>query len=155
MPFSLSLPLYFTSHVLTDQCLPLKALISGTVIAAAISTSSIAFPKAASADPVIASGRYGCAEFKLYQAWWGQYMFLNRCAALQVADAYGITNSVVSTISSRVPAAYRLPISLGNLYANSLKNSLRTCAAKNGQAYMRFYTVLIPRPMVLPYVSCN
>ena len=133
-----------------------KNIISGTLAAIAIAASSaICSPTPAHADPVIASGSYGCATFRHYQAWWGQYTYLNKCAAEQVAGVYGVFNGVAGTLASKVPAQYRIPVSLTNLYNRSLASNLRSCAARNGQAYLRLYRVPSWPISVVPYVSCT
>jgi hypothetical protein len=108
---------------------------------------------ASAGDRVIAQGSNGCAYYRMHEAWWGQYLYLNKCAALQMAGQYGVTTAVIRYIAEKTPGVYRAPVSLAAFYGGSLSTSLYVCAANNGQAYIRFYKT--GPSTVLPYVSCN
>jgi hypothetical protein len=103
-------------------------------------------------DPIIASGSSGCAYFKMQQAWWGQYTYLNKCATLQLADQYGITIALIGAANAKVPGWYKLAFAAGNIYNGSLRTNLYHCAANNGQSFVRLYRV---GNFMAPYVSCD
>lgn len=104
-------------------------------------------------DRVIWESSNGCAYFRMHEAWWGQYVYLNKCATLQVAGRTGIMNGVIGAIANKTPGFYRAPVTLAGLYGGNLTVGLYRWAANNGQSYLRFYK---PAPMtVIPYVSCN
>jgi len=131
----------------------MKKFFTTALATAAIAASSLAFaPSPVRADNVIASGSNGCATFRHYQAWWGQYIYLNQCAANQVADFYGVYNDLIGNITRFVPSRFGRPVNIAVFYSRTIRNNLRTCASRNGQAYLRFYG---SGTQVIPYVSCN
>jgi hypothetical protein len=107
---------------------------------------------AIAADAVIGEGGYGCGYFRMHQAWWGQYTYLNKCGALQLADTYGISMGLIGFANAKVPGWYKAPFVVANLYNGSLRTQLYHCAANNGQAYMRLYST--PWGMA-PSISCT
>jgi hypothetical protein len=138
---------------------------AGLLTAVALATVSIStgvFPltvagvsntqPANAADYVIDQGWNGCGYYKTQQAWWGQYTYLNKCAALQVADRYGIAVTLTNLLVGVVPGWYKAPFAAANMTNNSVRTSLYHCAANNGQAYLRLYKA---GGLVQPYVSCN
>jgi hypothetical protein len=88
----------------------------------------------ATAEPA----RAGCAYSKTTWSWWGTYTYLNRCAALETADA----------MLAQGGAAYSNGVKLGPHVAALggavafnrfvVAQSLRACANRHGQAYLKY-----------------
>lgn len=96
---------------------------------AAVTLPSVVTPQPASA---------GCAYSKTTWSWWGSYTYLNRCAALETADA----------MLAQGGAAYSNSVKLGPHVAALggavafnrfvVAQSLRSCANRYGQAYLKY-----------------
>jgi hypothetical protein len=115
--------------------------------------------KAQAADKILAQGAFGCGYFKLQQAWWGAYMYLNKCAADQMVAQSGITLPAAAAISTWIPGIYGKVVSTAVIYNGAIAGGLSYCSANYNQAYLKFQVVPGPLPpfglIVVPYVSCT
>ena len=88
------------------------------------------------------SASAGCAYSRTTWSWWGTYTYLNKCAALETADA--MLNQGGSAYGGGVNAATKLGphvIALGGAVAFNryvVATHLRSCANRHGQAYLRY-----------------
>lgn len=113
---------------LTDIALANSFSIAMLMIAA------VALPSVVTPEPA----RAGCAYSRTTWSWWGTYTYLNRCAALETADA----------MLAQGGAAYSNSVKLGPHVAALggavafnrfvVAQSLRSCANRYGQAYLKY-----------------
>jgi hypothetical protein len=107
---------------------------STKIAAASLVLVLAALPSLVAPEPA----RAGCAYSRTTWSWWGTYTFLNRCAALETADA----------MLAQGGAAYSNSVKLGPHVAALggavafnrfvVAQSLRSCANRYGQAYLKY-----------------
>jgi hypothetical protein len=105
------------------------SLAANLLLMTAVALLSVATPKPAQA---------GCAYSRTTWSWWGTYTYLNRCAALETADA--LLNQGGAAYGNSVRFGPHVTALGGAVAFNRfvVAQSLRSCANRYGQAYLKY-----------------